>query len=52
MDRGEHLQISGFHALRSRALSMNGEGRYRRVHRSERRESSETICRTPRVEAW
>ena len=33
MERGEHRQISGFDVLRSRALTMNGEGRYRRVHR-------------------
>jgi len=33
MEVGEHLQDSGFDALRSRALAMNGGGRYRRVHR-------------------
>jgi hypothetical protein len=32
MEAGEHLQNSGFEALRARALLMNGEGRYRRVH--------------------
>ena len=32
MFAGEHLQISGFEALRARALAMNGGGRYRRVH--------------------
>ncbi len=33
MEAGEHLCISGFDVLRSRALTMNGGGRYRRVHR-------------------
>jgi hypothetical protein len=33
MARGEHLSAEGFVALRSAALSMNGGGRYRRVHR-------------------
>jgi hypothetical protein len=33
MASGEHLQVSGFDALRARALAMNGEGRDRRVHR-------------------
>ena len=33
MDAGEHLSHSGFEALKARALTMNGGGRYRRVHR-------------------
>lgn len=33
MSRGEHLSSEGFRALKGRALSMNGGGRYRRVHR-------------------
>ena len=33
MGRGEHLSSEGFRSLRRRALSMNGGGRYRRVHR-------------------
>ena len=33
MDRGEHLTNEGLAALVDRALSMNGGGRYRRVHR-------------------
>ena len=33
MERGEHLSAEGFRCLRQRALSMNGGGRYRRVHR-------------------
>ncbi len=33
MHAGEHLHTSGFEALRSRALAMNGGGRYRTVHR-------------------
>ena len=33
MDRGEHRSAEGFGRLRRRALSMNGGGRYRRVHR-------------------
>jgi hypothetical protein len=32
MDRKEHLTDSGFAALVAEALSMNGGGRYRRVH--------------------
>jgi hypothetical protein len=44
MDRGVHFTASGFDELRTVALSMNGGGRYRRVHRIT--ESSETICRT------
>ena len=33
MTRGTHLTAEGFDALRAEALSMNGGGRYRRVHR-------------------
>ena len=33
MGRGEHLSSEGFRTLRTMALSMNGGGRYRRVHR-------------------
>jgi len=33
MDRGEHLSEEGFRCLRQQAVSMNGGGRYRRVHR-------------------
>ncbi|MGH9246038.1 MAG: LAGLIDADG family homing endonuclease [Acidimicrobiales bacterium] len=47
MVRGEHLTAEGFEALKAQALSMNGEGRYRTVHRRETPESSEAICRTP-----
>ena|SRR5581483_925376 len=47
MARGEHLEPEGFAALRARALTMNGGGRYRRVHRQVSPESSEAICRTP-----
>ncbi len=34
MARGEHLSSEGFRALRELAVSMNGGGRYRRVHRT------------------
>ena len=34
MEDGEHLTEQGFCALREIALSMNGGGRYRRVHRT------------------
>src|SRR5262249_9007303 len=47
MANGEHLTAEGFDALVEIALSMNGGGRYRRVHRRTHPESSETICRTP-----
>ena len=33
MERGEHLSAEGFRCLRQRAVSMNGGGRYRRIHR-------------------
>jgi LAGLIDADG DNA endonuclease family protein len=33
MNRGEHLSSEGFESLRRLAVSMNGGGRYRRVHR-------------------
>src|SRR3954452_10241702 len=42
---GEHLTDEGYARLRDLALTMNGGGRYRRIHK--RTESSETICRTP-----
>jgi hypothetical protein len=35
MADGEHLTEDGFRSLRRRALSMNGGGRYRRIHRVE-----------------
>jgi hypothetical protein len=44
MSEGEHLTDAGFARLKAVALTMNGGGRYRRVHRPE---SSETIRRTP-----
>ena len=47
MARGEHRSADGFETLKRIALSMNGGGRYRRVHRWKDPESSETICRTP-----
>jgi hypothetical protein len=47
MAAGEHLTDEGYERLRDIALSMNGNGRYRRVHR--RAESSETIRRTPEL---
>jgi|SRR5712691_7334234 len=47
MARGEHLSSEGFQSLMMRVLSMNGGGRYRRVHRMKASESSETIRRTP-----
>ena len=43
MQTGEHLADAGFTRLKELALTMNGGGKYRRVHRPE---SSETICRT------
>ena len=43
MAGGKHLSEAGFAELRELALSMNGGGRYRTVHRPE---SSETIRRT------
>jgi hypothetical protein len=42
-----HLEPEGFEALKALALTMNGGGRYRRVHRQVAPESSEAICRTP-----
>jgi hypothetical protein len=33
MARGEHLDEEGFRRIRALAISMNGGGRYRRVHR-------------------
>ena len=47
MSRGEHLCDEGFEALKALALTMNGGGKYRRVHRQVTPESSEAICRTP-----
>ena len=47
MEVGEHLSSEGFEALRRVAVSMNGGGRYRRVHQRVAPESSEAICRTP-----
>src|SRR5437867_6471223 len=46
MANKEHLTAEGFGALRDLALTMNGGGRYRRVHRRTDPESSETIRRT------
>jgi hypothetical protein len=53
MRDGMHLTADGFDELRTVALSMNGGGRYRRVHRVDP-ESSETIRRTPAslVKIW
>ena len=45
MAAGEHRTDEGYLRLRDIALTMNGGGRYRRVHRLT--ESSETIRRTP-----
>ena len=49
MQDREHLAEAGFARLKMLALTMNGGGRYRRVHRPE---SSETICRTPESSIW
>jgi hypothetical protein len=43
MQAREHLDAVGFTRLKALALTMNGGGRYRRVHRPE---SSETLRRT------
>ena len=45
MAAGTHGSREGFERLKREALSMNGGGRYRKLH--GRTESSETICRTP-----
>jgi hypothetical protein len=37
MSRGEHLSDAGFGKLLNQALSMNGGGRYRRVHQGSSR---------------
>ena len=47
MEGGEHLNREGFRTLASIAVRMNGGGRYRRLHRSQDPESSETICQAP-----
>src|SRR5580698_5405652 len=47
MAEGEHLAHEGFERLAARALQMNGGGRYRRLHRAQNPESSETICQAP-----
>jgi LAGLIDADG endonuclease len=47
MARGEHLALEGFERLAAEALQMNGGGRYRRRHRAQSPESSETICQAP-----
>ena len=47
MAQGEHLTGEGFDALTARALTMNGGGWYRTVHRQVATESSEAICQTP-----
>jgi LAGLIDADG endonuclease len=44
MQAGVHLDAAGFARLKALALTMNGGGRYRRVHLPE---SSETLRRTP-----
>ncbi len=49
MDDGEHLAQAGFERLKMVALSMNGGGRYRRLHRASHPESSETIRQTPNL---
>ena len=46
MAGGLHFSAGGFLTLKALAISMNGGGRYRRVHRAAP-ESSEAICRTP-----
>jgi hypothetical protein len=48
MATGEHLDRQGFRRIRRLAVSMNGGGRYRRVHRMWEPESSEAIRRTSR----
>jgi hypothetical protein len=48
MAAGVHLEATGFTRLKDLALTMNGGGRYRRVHRPE---SSETIRRTSDAES-
>jgi LAGLIDADG endonuclease len=47
MARGDHLVMEGFERLAAVALQMNGGGRYRRLHRAQSPESSETICQAP-----
>jgi hypothetical protein len=47
MAKGEHLAEKGFERLAAEALQMNGGGRYRRLHRAQSPESSETICQAP-----
>jgi hypothetical protein len=47
MAEGEHLAEKGFERLVAVALQMNGGGRYRRLHRAQSPESSETICQAP-----
>jgi hypothetical protein len=44
MQEGAHLNAAGFIRLKELAITMNGGGRYRRVHLPE---SSETLRRTP-----
>jgi LAGLIDADG endonuclease len=49
MALGHHRTTSGFHELLQMALSMNGNGRFRKVQWQEllrHPESSETVCRT------
>ena len=46
MAAGRHLEPEGFETLTALALTMNGGGRYRRVHRQMAPESSEAICQT------
>ena len=50
MQRGEHLVRSGFEALKERALSMNGGGRYRTVHRTEESRILRDHMPNPRLE--
>jgi hypothetical protein len=47
MVAGEHLTELGFERLKRMALTMNGGGRYRRLHKADAPESSEAICQTP-----
>ena len=50
MAQGQHLSKEGFQTLAELALSMNGGGKYRRVHGARRRpESSETIRQTSQI---
>jgi hypothetical protein len=53
-DNQQERLDAGFAALKGLALTMNGGGRYRRVHRTVAPESSEAICQTlaPPAKIW